>query len=72
MVCIKVNVLMQTINYLDAAPGIYTTEYGGLQDMRFHDQDHFFAPVIADHSSFFKHGYTDIIKVVEAQVVYNG
>lgn len=63
---------MQAICYLDAAPGIYTMEYGGLQDMRFHDQDHFLAPVITDHPSFFKHGYTYIIKVVEAQLVYNG
>lgn len=63
---------MQAINYLDAASGIDTTEYGGLQDVCLHDEDHFFAPVIADHSSFFKHGYTDIIKVVKAQLVYNG
>ncbi|GEM_PF-2808380 len=66
MVCIKVNALMQAVNYLYAALGIYTTEYCGLQDVRLHDEDHFFAPVITDHSSFFKHGYTDIIKVVEA------
>ena len=57
---------MQAIGDLDAAFGVDITEYGGLQDLCFHDQDHFLTPVVTDHPSFFKHGYTDIIKVVES------
>jgi hypothetical protein len=63
---------MQAISDPDTGSGIYTTEYCGVQDMCFQHQDDFFAPVIADYSPFFKHGYTNIIKVVEAQLVYNG
>lgn len=57
---------MQAIGDLDAAFGVDVTEYGGFQDLCFHDQDYFLTPVVTDHPSFFKHGYTDIIKVVEA------
>lgn len=56
---------MQAIYYLDAALGLYATEYSGLEDMGFHDQDYFFAALVTDHSSFFKHSYADVIKVVE-------